>query len=112
MPQEYDLFEDNSDAAAREELVASWFDLTRKRLPALAKERDWPVSEDHCFMRILLDNACGGRWRDFVRAPAYRHASLEVLKRAVVLGEAIAAGDADIWELNARSLRWRGVVST
>ncbi|MEL7319350.1 MAG: GCN5-related N-acetyltransferase [Pseudomonadota bacterium] len=84
-----------------------WFALTRERLPALARTRDWPVSEDHCFMRILLDNACGGVWRDFVKAPAYRHAPLEVLERAVALGEAVERGEADVWALNARSLEWR-----
>ena len=73
-----DFFEDIADQqnTAREALVARWFALTRERLPALAQTRDWPVSEDHCFMRILLDNACGGVWRDFVKAPAYRHAPL------------------------------------
>ena len=67
-----DFFEDTADQqnTARGALVARWFALTRERLPALARERDWPVSEDHCFMRILLDNACGGVWRDFVKAPA------------------------------------------
>ena len=31
-----------------------------RRLPAAAPGRpDWPVRLDHCFARILLDNACG-----------------------------------------------------
>ncbi|MEL6708341.1 MAG: GCN5-related N-acetyltransferase [Pseudomonadota bacterium] len=105
-----DLFEDGAseDPAAREALVERWFALTRERLPALAKTNDWPVSEDHCFMRILLDNTCGGVWRDFVKAPAYRHAPSEVLERAIALGEAVERGEADVWALNARSLAWRG----
>ena len=32
-------------------LEARWLDLTRRVLPPLAATRDWPVSEDHCFMR-------------------------------------------------------------
>ncbi|MEM7703452.1 MAG: hypothetical protein AAF251_16055 [Pseudomonadota bacterium] len=47
-------------------------------------------------MRILLDNACGGVWRDIVMAPAYLHAPLEVLERAVALGEAVERGEADM----------------
>jgi len=107
-----DLFEDGAseDPAAREALVERWFARTRERLPALAKKRDWPVSEDHCFMRILLDNSCGGVWRDFVKALAYRNAPLEVLERAVALGETVERGGADLCELNARSLGWRGNV--
>ncbi len=58
-------------------------------------------------MRVLLDNACEGMWREFFAAPAYRNAPLEVLERAVALGEAIATDEADVWKLNARSLEWR-----
>ncbi|MEM7690770.1 MAG: GCN5-related N-acetyltransferase [Pseudomonadota bacterium] len=110
MAPQPDFFEDGAgqENAAREALARRWFALTRERLPALARERDWPVSEDHCFMRILLDNACGGAWREFVKAPAYRHAPLEVLERAVALGEAVERGEADLWALNERSLVWRG----
>ena len=87
-PPQLSLFEDtaNPQNAEREALVERWFALTRDRLPAMARTRDWPVSEDHCFMRILLDTACGGAWRDCVKAPAYRHAPLDVLARAVALG--------------------------
>jgi len=44
----------------RAALEAEWLVLTRASLPALAIERHWPVSADHCFQRILLDNAVGG----------------------------------------------------
>ncbi|MGB3711937.1 MAG: GCN5-related N-acetyltransferase, partial [Erythrobacter sp.] len=60
---------------ARKMLEAKWFELTRSMMPAIAKERDWPVRFDHCFQRILLDNACGGPWRDHIEAPAYANAS-------------------------------------
>lgn len=97
---------------ARERLTRRWFALTRERLPELAKEhdwpREWPVHLDHCFMRILLDNACDGVWREHMKSPAYRHAPLEVLERAVELGEAVERGEADVLELNERSLAWRG----
>ena len=93
----------------RAALEAHWLDLTRRALPALAVARGWPVGADHCFQRILLDHAVGGRWYDEVAArPAYRHIALDGLARAVALGEAVAAGDADLDALNAQSLRWRG----
>ncbi|KWV93279.1 hypothetical protein [Erythrobacter sp. YT30] len=94
----------------RDALTERWFALTRQTLPSLAKERDWPVDLDHCFMRILLDNAFGGAWREFVDPPAYRNAPLDILKRAMEIGEEIAACEADIWELNRRSLKWRGKI--
>lgn len=88
---------------------ARWLELTRRELPALAGARGWPVRADHCFQRILLDNAFGGVWYDHVHArPAYIHADPAALARAVALGEAAIAGDVDLAELNRRSLDWRG----
>jgi hypothetical protein len=92
----------------RAALEAAWLELTRRALPALAAERGWPVRADHCFQRILLDNAVGGVWYDAIaQRPAYRHASDAVLADAVALGRAAVAGSADLPALNARSLAWR-----
>ena len=63
---------------------------------------------DHCFQRILLDNAAGRCWYDIVdRRPAYRHIDIVVLVGAVALGEAAIADAADMAALNRRSLAWR-----
>ena len=103
-PHEHEM-----QAHERERLEAEWLALTRERLPALAGERGWPVRFDHCFQRILLDHACGGRWYDHIaRRPAYRHAPDATLDEAVRLGRAAARGEADLHALNERSLRWRG----
>ena len=93
----------------RSDLESRWLHLTREVLPGLAIARGWPVSADHCFQRILLDHAVGGCWYDHVaRRPAYRHLDADALARAVALGEAAAAGIADLPALNAQSLAWRG----
>ena len=90
-------------------MQARWLDLTQRELPGLAGTRGWPVRADHCFQRILLDNAFGGVWYDHVSArPAYIHADPAALARAVALGEAAIAGTVDLAELNRRSLDWRG----
>ena len=94
---------------ARPALEAAWLALTRRTLPALAAARGWPVRADHCFQRILLDNAVEGRWYDHIAArPAYAHAPDATLARAVALGEAVVAGEVDLRDLNRRSLTWRG----
>ncbi len=92
---------------ASQKLVDRWFSLTRERMPGLAKACEWPVSEDHCFQRILLDNAIGGRWVDEIPAPAYRNAPDAILRQAISLGEAAIAGVEDLAALNANSLAWR-----
>jgi uncharacterized cysteine cluster protein YcgN (CxxCxxCC family) len=93
----------------RPTLEAEWLTLTRFTLPALARERGWPVVADHCFQRILLDNAVGGRWYDHVTGrPAYSHVARDALRRAIKLGRDTIAGTADLHDLNRRSLGWRG----
>jgi hypothetical protein len=95
--------------SARAALEARWLDLTRRALPNVARERGWPVMADHCFQRILLDHAFGGVWYDHVAGrPAYAHADMAALERAVALGEAALANEADLAALNRESLAWRG----
>ena len=93
---------------SRQLLVEEWLQLTREAMPALAKKRRWPVRFDHCFQRILLDNAVGGRWYDHIARPAYRNASDAQLKQAIALGKAAIKGDEDLAVLNRNSLKWRG----
>ena len=93
----------------RPALEAEWLRLTRETLPGLAAARGWPVSADHCFQRILLDNALGRCWYEAVaRRPAYAHVDMEALARAVALAHAVIEGGADLHALNACSLAWRG----
>ncbi len=90
-------------------LRARWRDLVERRLPEAARVRpDWPVRLDHCFARILLDNACGGPWRDHAAPPAWRTMPADRLAVAVDLGEAVLADRADLARLDHRSLAWRG----
>ena len=85
-----------------------WRDLVGRRLPEAAGPCGWPVRFDHCFARILLDNALDAPWRTRVPPPAWRNVPEEDLARAVALGEAALTGEADMHALNARSLALRG----
>lgn len=91
------------------EIRARWRQLVDSDLPKAADDNeDWPVCLNHCFARILLDNAVGQFWRDVINAPAWKNTPLPVLQTAIDLGDAIIAGDADIWALNDDSLKMRG----
>jgi len=93
----------------RADLEQRWLRLTRFDLPRVAAERNWPLRNDHCFQRVLLDGACEGCWYEHIPArPAYRHAPDDLLVRALGLGEALLAGELDLREMNRRSLEWRG----
>ena len=39
------------------DLIDTYLHLTKKVLPQLARgdEQNWPIREDHCFQRIVLD---------------------------------------------------------
>ena len=109
MTQPPDPGRSEPDAA---ELRSRWLALTKEQLPARARQQRWPLREDHCFQRVLLDAACGGRWYDHVPArPAYRHLDPDRLARAVALAERLATEPdalALLRALNEQSLRWRG----
>ena len=93
----------------RARLEQEWLHLTRAALPDAARGAGWSICEDHCFQRVLLDNACGGVWYDHIAdRPAYRHATDDILLSAVTLGRAALDGRASIDRLNRQSLKWRG----
>ena len=94
-----------------EALRARWLSVTKQDLPARARQERWPLRNDHCFQRVVLDAVCGGRWYDHVERPAYRNLDETRLTEAVALAERLAAdpdAEALLRELNARSLAWRG----
>jgi hypothetical protein len=88
----------------REALLARYRHLVLEELPRRARAGRWVVTADHCFGRIVLDHAVGGRWYDVL-------AQLDAarLAAAVALAERVLAeGDPLLRELDAQSLAWRG----
>jgi len=96
-------------------MQARWKHLYATHLPTLAKARDpaqsnWPVYLDHCFARIILDNAIGSDrpWTEVIKSPAVKNMTTDQFRNAIELGEKIASGETDINILNERSLELRG----
>ena len=96
----------------RDRLLARYRELVLGELPRRAREGGWVVTADHCFGRIVLDHAVGGRWYDVLdrrRSPAFAQLDDAQLAAAVALAERVLAdGDPLLRELDARSLAWRG----
>ena len=95
---------------ARLVLIQRYLNLTRTVMPALAQTRlnEWPVQNDHCFQRIVLDTVRAGVWYDRILRPAFKNLSLEQAGHAVLICENIIAGSVDLAGLNRQSLAWRG----
>ena len=92
------------------DLVDAYLHLTKEILPSLARSsrQDWPVREDHCFQRIILDTICDDVWYEHLDRPAYKNLTHDQAQRAVDLCHKIAEGHADLRQLNNQSLIWRG----
>ena len=93
-----------------EELVSYYIEMTKETMPQLASstQNNWPIRNDHCFQRIILDTLCGGIWYDHLPRPAYKHLSHKQALQAVNLCNDIIAGTVDLVALNRQSLLWRG----
>ena len=94
----------------RYELQDRYLDLTRIVLPSLGRTRGWVITEDHCFMRVVLDHVFGDCWYNHLerRLRAYKQLNDTQLSLAVSIAERMSKADADtIAQMNARSLKWR-----
>ena len=100
--------------AEKGNLIANYMHLTKEVLPSMARSDRtfWPVSEDHCFQRIVLDNVCGGVWYEHLDRPAYKHLTKDQAQRAVELCQGIIEGREDLRQMNQQSLMWRGKQKT
>ena len=92
---------------ARVALIERWLMLTNQTLPRMAEHQRWPVSQNHCFMRICLDTSLGAPWHSVVKRPALRHISDSQLRDAVAVAERIVETPSLLFELNAQSIEWR-----
>ncbi|MAI33909.1 MAG: hypothetical protein L7W43_16210 [Rubripirellula sp.] len=101
---------DSANGLHRYELQDRYLELMRHSLPAMARRNGWRLKEDHCFMRVILDQLFQDCWYNHLdrRLTAYKQLNNDQLRRAIILGTAIENGDAVALEKwNRESLHWR-----
>lgn len=94
----------------RTQLENRYLDLTRVVLPSLGRTRHWPITEDHCFRRVVLDHVFADCWYNHLdrRLRAYRSLNDTQLAQAVAVAERMALADVDtVRQMNEQSLTWR-----
>jgi len=79
-------------STARRRLEERYAALVRRELPARAREQGWVLRHDHCFGRVLLDDAVGGCWYDVLdrRRTGFRQLDDVRLGRCCRVGRAAA----------------------
>jgi hypothetical protein len=105
--QQMTMLFDDEVATLRAKRMHHWNSFVRTTLPSLAKANNWPISRDHCFMRVCLDTALAGPWHLSVKRPAIRHLSDDELEAAIRVAESIVAKPETLAALNKQSLAWR-----
>lgn len=93
-----------------EELRSMYNEKVNSKLPAKAREQgDWPVDQDHCFARIVLDNLFEDVWyRHLEDRPAYLNLSRQQLGKAIEIADRmLSKGREEVEVLNQKSLSYR-----
>ena len=101
-------FETLSDADLREQ----YLHFTKYALPTEAKLKNWPITADHCFQRVVLDTVTDGVWYDHIPAPAIHNMTRGHLLDAATLCVELLDGTKDIHGLNAKSIAARRARNT
>jgi hypothetical protein len=101
------LFDISEELHYRQALNATWLVLVAETLPAMAKEHSWPISMDHCFMRVCLDNALGVPWHTVVQRPAIKHLTDDQINKAICVAQSIVDEPEQLSLLNQNSLQVR-----
>jgi hypothetical protein len=109
MTQDADLQLDLlNDLSARSTLSVRWQSLMNNVLPSMVDANCWPISQNHCFMRVCLDTAVGVPWYNFVKRPASRHLTNDQLRMAVA--KQIVATPDLLPKLNHQSIEGRKMI--
>jgi hypothetical protein len=91
----------------RLQLLQRWHLLMNEILPHIAKQNNWPILQNHCFMRVCLDTSLGAPWYNFVRQPASRHMTDTQFQAAIAVAEQIVETPTLLPELNRQSIERR-----
>jgi hypothetical protein len=67
----------------------------------------YPVSEDHCFLRIIYDAVVGDKWDRKVKRPARKNLTEEQMQQCLALGQQLLNNPVLCKELQEQSLGFR-----
>lgn len=101
-------------SAKQDQLRQRYLELVNQELPKQSKQRNFPVTFNHCFARIILDNLFHCCWYEAIdrqKGVAYQQLSTQQLQQAIDIAEAIINNpDTYVHQLNQNSLRWRNKI--
>ena len=81
--------------------------LTQLEDVSKSKDSSYPVSADHCFLRIAYDALFPGPWDQYIGKPAWKHLSQTQIKTVQELLSKMLEDPAICRKLNIESLKKR-----
>lgn len=67
----------------KDKLLTEYQLLAKKVLPRLADSLGFPIKEDHCFYRVVLDWLVQDKWDRVLDKPAYKQLTEEQLEKCI-----------------------------
>lgn len=96
------------------QILEQWYLLlTREKLPQQAQVEQWPIQQDHCLQRVVLDNLFQDCWYNHLKRskPAYRQLdNLQLGQALLLLYRMEQEGEPLVAVLNVSSLTFRGKI--
>ncbi len=91
----------------RQEAVKEWEETIEKLVEKSQKSGGYPVTEGHCFQRIILDQLSGGVWYGKIKKPAKKNMTQKQLEKAIEAGRQLLTNPQRTWKWNDQSKTWR-----
>ena len=90
-------------------LFSSEYYHTYQNLPEKLTEKYSELNfQNHCYLRIALDNTFQAKWDTKIKKPAYKNLSKEELSKVIVLLKSYFEDKELLLNHNVNSLRFRG----
>lgn len=92
-----------------EEKKARLKELANVEFPAIARAENYPITQNHCFLRVVYDHLFQDKWQRILsnKKPAIHQLSAGQLDAAIAIGDEMLKSRILVERLNEESLKFR-----
>lgn len=83
--------------------------LANEIFPEIAAREGYPITENHCLLRVVYDQLFQGKWQDqiSINGPLINSLTEKQLIQAIQLAALVISDKSTCQKMNAQSLEWR-----